>query len=47
MRGTIYDEVEYVGLEKVPAALKALGERETWGKVVVKIPQSDEARSKL
>lgn len=39
IRGAIYDEKEYVGLESVPDALKALGGRETWGKVVVKVPQ--------
>lgn len=45
VRGTIYDETEYVGLESVGKALTALGNRETWGKVVVKIPQ--DGRSKL
>ncbi|KAK4238113.1 hypothetical protein C8A03DRAFT_44119 [Achaetomium macrosporum] len=35
-RGTEFTDREFVGLEAVPAALKALGSRETWGKVVVK-----------
>jgi NADPH:quinone reductase len=48
VRGTNYTDVEYVGLEKVPEALKALGERGTWGKVVVKVPQEgEEGRPKL
>ncbi|KAK0748032.1 thioredoxin reductase-like protein [Apiosordaria backusii] len=38
-RGTEFTDKEFVGLESVPEALKALGSRETWGKVVVKIPQ--------
>ncbi|KAK0669312.1 thioredoxin reductase [Cercophora samala] len=38
-RGTEFTDKEFVGLESVPDALKALGSRETWGKVVVKIPQ--------
>ena len=44
IRGTNYMDKEYVGLESVPAALKALGERETWGKVVVKVPQDWKAK---
>jgi NADPH2:quinone reductase len=43
-RGTCYTDKEYVGLESVPAALKALGERDTWGKVVVKIPQEGSSK---
>ena len=38
-KGTCFTDQEFVGLEQVPAALKALGARETWGKVVIKIPQ--------
>lgn len=38
-KGTVYTDKEYVGLESVGAALKSLGSRETWGKVVVKVPQ--------
>jgi NADPH:quinone reductase len=40
MKGTTFTDQEFVGLESIPSALKALGGRETWGKVVVKIPQS-------
>jgi NADPH:quinone reductase len=45
VRGTTYSDKEYVGLETVPDALQALGGRETWGKVVIKVPQ--EGQSKL
>lgn len=45
IRGTNYTDKEYVGLESVPEALQALGARETWGKVVIKVPQ--EGQSKL
>lgn len=44
-RGTAYTDQEYVGLNSVPAALKALGGRDSWGKVVVKVLQ--EAQSKI
>ncbi|KAF4548390.1 Zinc-binding dehydrogenase-like protein 17 [Elsinoe fawcettii] len=44
-RGTCFTDKEYVGLETVPEALRALGARDTWGKVVVKVPQ--EGASKL
>ena len=43
-RGTVFTDREYVGLETVPAALKALCGRETWGKVVVKVPQEGQAK---
>ncbi|KAM7224539.1 thioredoxin reductase [Rhypophila decipiens] len=43
-RGTEFTDKEYVGLEAVPDALKALGGRETWGKVVVKVPQPGQSR---
>lgn len=45
-KGTCFTDQEFVGLERVPAALKALGARQTWGKVVVKLPQ-DEGKSKI
>ncbi|KAF4980159.1 hypothetical protein FZEAL_3778 [Fusarium zealandicum] len=45
MRGTEYTDEEFVGLERVGPALKALGGRGTWGKVVIKIPE--EGQSKL
>lgn len=38
-RGTVFTDKEYVGLDSVPEALKSLGSRGTWGKVVVKVPQ--------
>ena len=37
IRGAIFDEREFVGLESVPKALEALGGRESWGKVVVRV----------
>jgi NADPH2:quinone reductase len=44
-RGTVFTDKEFVGLESVPDALKSLGSRGTWGKVVVKVLQ--EGQSKL
>lgn len=43
-RATLFTDKEFVGLESVSDALKALGSRETWGKVVVKVPQDGQAR---
>ncbi|KAF1810625.1 zinc-binding alcohol dehydrogenase-like protein [Eremomyces bilateralis CBS 781.70] len=43
-RGTTYSDKEYVGLESVPEALRALGNRETWGKVVVKVPEENQTK---
>ncbi|CAJ2499678.1 Uu.00g025310.m01.CDS01 [Anthostomella pinea] len=43
-KGTVFTDQEFVGLEKIPDALLALGGRETWGKVVVKIPQTAESK---
>lgn len=43
-RGTCYSDEEFVGLERVPAALKALGSRQSWGKVVVKVPQEGQSK---
>ncbi|RFU35460.1 hypothetical protein B7463_g842, partial [Scytalidium lignicola] len=43
-RGTVYTDREFVGLESVPAALKSLGSRETWGKVIVKVPQEGQSK---
>lgn len=45
-KSTVFTENELVGLECVQAALKALENRRTWGKVVVKIPQNED-KSKL
>lgn len=41
-RGTCFTDEEFSGLERVPAALKALSSRGTWGKVVVRV--SDTAK---
>ncbi|KAK8017101.1 hypothetical protein PG993_015290 [Apiospora rasikravindrae] len=43
-RGTTFTDKEYVGLERIPDALLALGGRETWGKVVVKVPQGGQSK---
>ncbi|KAK3168406.1 hypothetical protein OEA41_004853 [Lepraria neglecta] len=44
-RGTVYGDRQFSGLESVGEALGMLGRRETWGKVVVAVPQ--ERGSKL
>lgn len=36
-RSTVFSDRRFVGLESVPDALQALGARDTWGKVVVRI----------
>ncbi|POS86439.1 hypothetical protein EPUL_001528 [Erysiphe pulchra] len=41
-KSTSFTENDLVGLECVPVALKALENRRTWGKVVVKIPHHDD-----
>lgn len=46
-RGTAFKDESFVGLESVPRALKALGGRETWGKVVVNVVGNAKAQSKL
>ena len=43
-KGTRFTDKEYVGLESVPDALRALGARQTWGKVVVTIPSENKSR---
>lgn len=43
-RGTVFTDVEFVGLETVPKALESLGSRGTWGKVVVKVPQEGDSK---
>ncbi|KAI5297674.1 hypothetical protein KEM55_004394 [Ascosphaera atra] len=45
-RGTTFTDRSFNGLESVPRALEALGGRETWGKVVVKV-DGDDAKSKI
>lgn len=37
IRGVVYDEKSYEGLESVPAGLNDLGSRGTWGKAVVRV----------
>ncbi|KAI1111065.1 hypothetical protein F5Y14DRAFT_426961 [Nemania sp. NC0429] len=43
-KGTVFSDKEFVGLETIPDALIALGGRETWGKVVVKVSQPTESK---
>lgn len=43
-KGTVYTDREFCGLESVSEALSMLGKRETWGKVVVSIPQGTESK---
>lgn len=38
-KDTVYTDREFLGLEQVGMALGMLGRRETWGKVVVSVPQ--------
>jgi len=45
-RGTVFSDKEFVGLDSVPDALVALGGRESWGKVVVDVPEAA-GKSKL
>lgn len=48
IRGITFSDKKFVGLESVPAALTALGGRETWGKVAVTISEDEEqVKSKL
>lgn len=44
-RGTAFKDESFVGLESVPRALNALGSRDTWGKVVVKVVDDDASKS--
>lgn len=44
IRPTNFTDKVYRGLEDVPRALEALGGRETWGKVVVDLPEGRESR---
>lgn len=43
-RGTVYSDRTFTGLESVGEALGMLGRRETWGKVVVSVPQDGQSR---
>ncbi|KAF9875831.1 zinc-binding dehydrogenase [Colletotrichum karsti] len=44
LRGTEFTDEEFVGLDRIPEALIALGSRGTWGKVVVKVPQDGQSK---
>ena len=43
-RGTVYSDRTFSGLESVGGALGMLGRRETWGKVVVSVPQDGQSK---
>ena len=43
-KGTVYTDKECRGLDSVSEALVMLGRRETWGKVVVSVPQGAESK---
>lgn len=45
LKGTQYTDEAFVGLDRVKDGLKALGGRDTWGKVIIKI--APEVESKL
>jgi NADPH:quinone reductase len=48
IKGITYTDKKYVGLDSLPAALTALGGRDSWGKVVITIPEDEEKiQSKL
>ena len=48
-KGITFTDQKFEGLESVPRALKALGERQTWGKVVVALgeKEGEDGRSRL
>ena len=43
-KGTVYSDRSFTGLESVGEALGMLGRRETWGKVVVSVPQDGQSK---
>ena len=43
-KGTVYSDRTFAGLESVGEALEMLGRRETWGKVVVSVPQDTQSK---
>ena len=43
-KGTVYSDQIFSGLESVGEALGMLGRRETWGKVVVSVPQDEKSK---
>lgn len=43
-KGTVYSDRTFSGLESVGEALEMLGRRETWGKVVISVPQDGQSK---
>ena len=43
-RGTVFTDRSFTGLESVGEALGILGRRESWGKIVVEVPQPPESK---
>ena len=43
-RGTEFTDKMFVGLESVGEALSMLGRRDTWGKVVIEVPQGEQSK---
>ena len=43
-KGTVYSDRTFSGLESVGEALGMLGRRETWGKVVISVPQDRQSK---
>lgn len=43
-KGTEYTDRKFVGLESVGEALAMLGRRDTWGKVVITVPQDGQSK---
>ena len=41
IRGIAFTDQNFQGLDSVPKGLKGLGERETWGKVVIEIGENE------
>ena len=43
-KGTAYSDKDFVGLASVPEALGMLGRRDSWGKVVITVPQDGQSK---
>ena len=43
-KGTVYNDKKFVSLESVSEALQMLGRRDTWGKVVISVPQDGQSK---
>ena len=41
---TVYSDRRFKGLESVSEALRMLGSRETWGKVIVEVPNDEKGK---